>query len=74
MLSKLTPNVLIAWSVLTVTLVAMADIPGLGDVAAALAWLLFLSLALIYGEKALTGIAKLYSRPDERNTPIAHQP
>ena len=40
---------LAAWGILFIVLLAFTDIPSTGEIAAAIAWLLFLTVALVYG-------------------------
>lgn len=57
----ITPQQVLGWGVLYVMLIAAADIPGLGKISAAFAWLLLLSIALFYGVDAANGLNSLMS-------------
>lgn len=47
------------WMALFVLLIVVSDIPGLGDLAAGFAWLLLLSILIIYGPAAFKNLTKL---------------
>lgn len=47
------------WMVLFVLLIVVSDVPGLGDLAAAFAWLLLLSILIIYGPAAFSNLTRL---------------
>lgn len=49
------------WGVLYLMLIAAADIPATGQLSAAFAWLLFVSILLMFGVDALNGLANLTS-------------
>ena len=57
----------LAWGIAFFALVAMTDIPGTAQVAAALAWLIFVSIMLLYGPKAMSTITTI-------NTPYVPNP
>lgn len=54
-----TAGTLVAWAFLFTFLIVMADIPATGQLAAAFAMLIFLSVAITYGTAAFENIAKL---------------
>lgn len=47
------------WAVLFVMLIVASDVPGLGDLAAAFAWLLLLSILIIYGPAAFNNLQRI---------------
>jgi hypothetical protein len=47
------------WAVLFVLTTVASDIPGIGELAAAFAWLLLLSILIIYGPTALANVQRL---------------
>lgn len=47
------------WMALFVMLIVVSDVPGLGDLAAGIAWLLLLSILIIYGPAAFANINRL---------------
>jgi hypothetical protein len=49
----------IGWGVLSVILIGMADIPATADLAAAFAWLIFVSVMMLYGPTALKVLGDL---------------
>ncbi len=60
----------LGWGVLYLILIAGADIPATGKIAAAFSWLLFLSIMLFYGVDAFNNLSNLdggvttYTNPD----------
>lgn len=49
----------LGWGVLYLMLIAAADIPATGKVSAAFAWLLFISILLMFGVDAFNGLTRL---------------
>lgn len=56
------------WMTLFVLLIVGSDVPGFGDLVAAIAWLLLLSIVIIYGPSAFTNLQKFVA-PQENTTP-----
>lgn len=50
----------IAWAVVFMALIAMTDIPLTAEIAAAFAWLIFVSVAMLFGPQAFKSISDLY--------------
>ena len=54
----------IGWGVLFVVLIGMADIPATAELAAAFAWLIFVSVMMLYGPTALGTLGGLLGGTD----------
>lgn len=46
------------WMALFVMLIVVSDVPGLGELAAGFAWLLLLSIVIVYGPDALNNLTR----------------
>lgn len=49
----------IGWGILFVALIALADIEATAEIAAAFAWLIFVSVLLLYGPTAFAALSTL---------------
>lgn len=59
----------LAWGVSFFILIAMTDIPMTATIAAAFAWLIFVSVLLLYGPSAFGSITKLNKGTTPTTTP-----